>query len=244
MFRFFLIILMVLISFPGLFAQTFSVTADTTGTGTPGSEIVLGGRIFNLTGDSLTIEITRTQNLMPGSWATSICLENCFAPWISKVTGKIAPNDSIEYSLHFLTDSTAATGQATLQFNEYRRTEYTIFHLTATTVPSHVIAFSTAKGSDFKLMGNFPNPFNSTTIIRFFVNQEIARGKIEFFSVLGQLVFASKLAPLVRGVNEFQFSAADQTGKELPGGIYIYRVTLIPSAGALFSATKRLIFIK
>lgn len=244
MFRILLIIFPVLIAFTGLFAQTFRVTADTTGTGAPGSEIVLGGQIFNLTGDSLTIELTRTQNLMPGAWATSICLENCFAPWISKVTGKIAPNDSIEYSLHFLTDSTAATGQASMQFNEYRRTDFTVFHFTATTIPSHVNSLSAAEVTDFQLLGNFPNPFNSTTIIRFFVNQENVRGKIEFFSILGQLVFASDLAPLVRGENEFRFSATDQTGKNLPGGIYICRLTLIPRAGAPFHAAKRMIFIR
>lgn len=243
--QFLLIGLVLCLCFPAFPATTFEVTAhDTTATGNPGEEIVMGGYIYNLTSDTLTIEITRTVNDLPEGWSTSICLETCLAPWVSSTSGKIAPNDSLEYSLHFLTNTTPGTGKAALSFNEYRRTEYETYNFTATSTASQIDHQTAIRVTEFALHGNYPNPFNGSTMIRFFVNREVSGGTFQVYSLLGELVFEAKMSPLARGEHELKFSAIDFNGNVLPSGIYIYRISVIPEKGTPMVAVNQLTFIK
>jgi Ca-activated chloride channel homolog len=76
------------------------------------------------------------------------------------------------------------------------------------------------------LMGNYPNPFNPSTRIRFFLDAN-AGGKVKFvkiYNILGQLVMVIDITHLSSGWNEVVFNGKDIYGRLLPSGIYIVRL--------------------
>lgn len=70
----------------------------------------------------------------------------------------------------------------------------------------------------FRLMQNHPNPFNSSTVIRFNLDSE---QQVDFalYNLKGQLVQSRTLGRLKAGANEIQLSADD-----LASGVYFYQI--------------------
>ena len=94
--------------------------------------------------------------------------------------------------------------------------------------------------AEFRLLGNYPNPFNPSTKIQFSVpGPGIAR--ISVYNVLGQVLDASEITVTGSGMQERLFDAT-----RFASGIYYYRVEFTPAAtGAkLLSATKSMVLIK
>ena len=91
-------------------------------------------------------------------------------------------------------------------------------------VPGYKISISSGNPSSFdvfnsyklSLLQNLPNPFNSSTIIKFH-SSELC--DLEFFVVnsLGQIVFSQDISAS-RGLNSFEFN------ESLPYGIYSYSI--------------------
>jgi hypothetical protein len=72
----------------------------------------------------------------------------------------------------------------------------------------------------FTLLGNYPNPFNPSTTIRFSLPQT-SDVTLEVFNVLGQLVATQKLGEQQPGVRSVQFNASS-----LATGMYTYRLQM------------------
>lgn len=71
----------------------------------------------------------------------------------------------------------------------------------------------------FRIEGNYPNPFNPATTIRFDLPQA-ARVTVQIYDVLGKRVQTLDVGTVSAGSNrEVRFDAAD-----LPTGVYLYRV--------------------
>jgi len=85
----------------------------------------------------------------------------------------------------------------------------------------------------FRLFGNYPNPFNPETVIRFEV-PEATRVHLQVYDVLGRLVQTLIDEPLSPGTYRAVFEAGD-----LPSGVYFYRLT----AGA-FTETRPMVLMK
>ncbi len=70
---------------------------------------------------------------------------------------------------------------------------------------------------------NVPNPFNSTTKIKFIVDndQSIA---LSIYNLNGKIIKKDYLDLLKRGLNEYTWNAKDNYGKAIPGGIYFYQL--------------------
>lgn len=74
-----------------------------------------------------------------------------------------------------------------------------------------------------ELYQNAPNPFNSSTVIRF----DFARGgnvELAIFNILGQRVLTHAENGLPPGRYTFEWDGRDQSGRGLPSGVYIYRL--------------------
>jgi hypothetical protein len=87
--------------------------------------------------------------------------------------------------------------------------------------------------ADFALLGNYPNPFNASTQIRY----ELPTGgnvKLEVFNVLGK-----KVATLVNGVEGAGYKSITWDACDVSSGLYFYKLT----AGDL-SETKRMLLVK
>lgn len=71
----------------------------------------------------------------------------------------------------------------------------------------------------FTLGGNYPNPFEAATTIRFALAQPAAI-ELQVFDVLGRPVHLLARGPQAAGEHTVTF-----TGEGLPGGLYFYRLT-------------------
>ena len=82
----------------------------------------------------------------------------------------------------------------------------------------------------FALLGNYPNPFNPVTEVRFRTARG-GHGRFEVYDVQGRLHFVESFdAPA--GESTRTWHGRDQTGRALPAGVYLYQVTLPDGRGA------------
>ncbi|NUQ81730.1 MAG: T9SS type A sorting domain-containing protein [Bacteroidetes bacterium] len=72
--------------------------------------------------------------------------------------------------------------------------------------------------SGFQLLGNYPNPFNPATRIRFQLSTS-SQVSLQVYDVTGRLVFSREDGALDAGVHSFEFNAAG-----LSSGLYYYRL--------------------
>ena len=79
--------------------------------------------------------------------------------------------------------------------------------------------------SKFKVLGNYPNPFNPTTSINFVVNQtsEII---LSVFSLNGELVRQFKTNVLQPGYQSIVWNGKDELNNKVASGVYIYSIQL------------------
>jgi hypothetical protein len=73
------------------------------------------------------------------------------------------------------------------------------------------------------LDGNYPNPFNPTTTIRFATKQS---GKVQIgvYNTKGQLVRSLVSADLKAGYHTVSWNGLDDSGKKVSSGLYLYRM--------------------
>ena len=94
--------------------------------------------------------------------------------------------------------------------------------------------------SDFKLFQNYPNPFNPTTTISW---QAIAGGwySLKVYDVLGKEISTLVYDYRPAGTYRVQFD-----GKNLPSGIYLYKIQTVPDGGRSdrYSEVKKMILLK
>jgi hypothetical protein len=87
-------------------------------------------------------------------------------------------------------------------------------------------------------VGNYPNPFNAQTRIRFTLK---AAGDVEvrIFNLLGQTVRQVRLAGLTAGSHSWVWDGREHRGGTAPSGVYFYRVE---SGGS--AAVRRMVLLK
>jgi hypothetical protein len=94
--------------------------------------------------------------------------------------------------------------------------------------------------SKLVLLGNYPNPFNPATRVRFALPQA-GRVTLDVFDVLGRAVATQDLGLQAAGTSEATFSA-----EGLPSGLYLYRVQVADAAtgAARSSVMGRMMLVK
>lgn len=91
--------------------------------------------------------------------------------------------------------------------------------------------------SEFKLIGNFPNPFNPTTQIQFQVPQAV-QYTISIFTAHGQLV-SEQVGSASAGRVQVPINLAAS-----PTGMYIYKVTAIQNGSRFLIGSGKMTLIK
>jgi hypothetical protein len=77
--------------------------------------------------------------------------------------------------------------------------------------------------NSFTLIGNYPNPFNPSTTIRFKVDINIQRIiKVKIYNSLGQLIRILTLQVNKAGIYEISWNGLNQSGIPVSSGTYIY----------------------
>lgn len=90
----------------------------------------------------------------------------------------------------------------------------------------------------FELGQNFPNPFNPETVISYSLAQS-GPVRLEIFNILGETVATPVDGVQSAGIYRQTFRGLDAAGRQLPSGVYFYRLT----AGA-FTETKKMVLLK
>jgi hypothetical protein len=110
-----------------------------------------------------------------------------------------------------------------------------------TYVPSYVLGVDDDPGPlprTFSLGQNHPNPFNPTTTIGYSLPQ---RSDVELavFNILGQLAAEFSFTNQPAGRHSMVFDGKDMYGRELPSGIYFYRLK-----AADFVTTRKMVLVR
>ena len=94
--------------------------------------------------------------------------------------------------------------------------------------------------SHFKLLNNYPNPFNPTTTIKYQI-PEVNFITIKIYDVLGNEVAILVSEEKPAGSYEVEFDAT-----KLPSGIYFYRLQAVPNGRQAdsFVETKKMVLLR
>ena len=90
----------------------------------------------------------------------------------------------------------------------------------------------------YQLAQNFPNPFNSTTVIRFQIARA-GRATINVYNVHGQKIKTIADDHFETGWHEIHFDGIDEDKNTLSSGVYLYRMEAVD-----FTIVKKLLFLK
>ena len=75
----------------------------------------------------------------------------------------------------------------------------------------------------FQLMGNYPNPFNPETKIKFSTERD-SNVEVTIYSLLGEKVNTIQSGQLSAGTYNISWFGQDQSGNKVPSGVYFYEV--------------------
>jgi len=89
-----------------------------------------------------------------------------------------------------------------------------------------------------KLIGNYPNPFNPVTSIKFNLVQN-ENVSLEIYNVLGQKVKTLVNEKLSAGKHSIVWEGNDNNGNKVASGIYFYKLT-----GERYTSTKKMLLLK
>ena len=109
---------------------------------------------------------------------------------------------------------------------------------------SSSISNLTAAPEEYAIAQNFPNPFNPTTTIAYYL-PEASRVRLSVFNILGQEVATLVDGEVREGVQTLDWNASSNAGSALPSGLYFYRLHATSVwTGREFSDTKRMTLLK
>lgn len=105
-----------------------------------------------------------------------------------------------------------------------------------TELPSSV--FDQQLPDDLYLTGNYPNPFDERTTIKFGLHKQ-SDVRLSVFNLVGQRVVASPEQRFFAGPNEISFDA-----NNLSSGVYLYKIDVTDASGETYVLTKEMIITK
>jgi hypothetical protein len=85
----------------------------------------------------------------------------------------------------------------------------------------------------FEVMGNFPNPFNPETVMKFNL-PKASHVSLKVYNILGQVVNTLVDEPLDAGSHSVMWDGKNAQGRDVASGVYFYRI----SAGGFESIEK------
>lgn len=105
------------------------------------------------------------------------------------------------------------------------------------------VEFNNAPFSTFKLFGNYPNPFNSSTKIRYilptFVDVAEHDVELKIYNILGQPIKTLVNTTQPAGFYEKSWDGSNDMGHQVPSGIYIYQLKAGP-----FKDFRKILLVK
>ena len=94
-------------------------------------------------------------------------------------------------------------------------------------------------------MDNYPNPFNPSTAIKFYI-PNISDVSIKIYDMLGKEIAALVNNQTGAGYHIIYWNGKNKNGTQAASGIYLYRLTAVSSTGSetVFVQTKKMNLLK
>ncbi|HMB91886.1 MAG TPA: choice-of-anchor D domain-containing protein [Rhodothermales bacterium] len=92
--------------------------------------------------------------------------------------------------------------------------------------------------TEYALEGNYPNPFNPETVIRYSLNVQ-STVELVIFNVLGQRIRTLVQSDQTSGTYEVRWDGRDEAGQSVASGVYIYR---LQADG--FTASRKMLLLR
>jgi hypothetical protein len=209
----------------------FSVTAETPGPAfaitVPDTSVEMQagqsheftGMVYNTSDKPLTFFMVRRQNNIPASWSTSLCFGACPQAEVDTVNSLIMNGDSLEYTVTFNTsDQSADSGSVYMAFYADGETDTVTQVFKVNTTLTDMEHPAEIPVTSFRLLGNFPNPFNPVTTIRYQLSQ-LSRVVLTVYDLSGKTVYTQDLGRQKSGLHQYRLNA-----ENLSSGSYLYRI--------------------
>jgi hypothetical protein len=235
-----IIVALFLLVYGPLFAESFTVEfVETSISSKPNDELIAEAVITNLTNDLITVTCVRESNDLPENWTSSLCFKQCLLPWISTISDSIPADSSLNFSIHFFTDSIPGEGQVNLSFSSANNSEKIEFVIKASTKPTGFVK-QNIENKSLRLKGNYPNPFNSFTIIELEAPPTAKRAILYIYDINGQQVDIKDIRLTGGGSAAVRLDV----GQIMASGTYFYNLQVITADKSRHSASGKFILIR
>ena len=183
----------------------------------PGSTVLnlSGEGVYGLTQHDYPIDFTDSTN------------ENKFSEqlWAKEMIDAIEQQISIYGETDELKDSVIALSlgyEIRCMYTSYFA-DYETIYVSTDPMPEKLVSIPKSFVSD-----NYPNPFQSSTTIRFYIGDiDIEKVKIlRIYNLQGHLVAIIDISHVSTGWHEIRFSGKDMSGNDLPAGIYLVQMQI------------------
>jgi flagellar hook assembly protein FlgD len=77
--------------------------------------------------------------------------------------------------------------------------------------------------SEFKLHGNYPNPFNPSTKIKF-STEMLSNVTLNVYSLIGEKVYTADQGMMNAGTYDISWYGVDNAGNKVSSGVYFYEI--------------------
>jgi spore coat protein CotH len=94
----------------------------------------------------------------------------------------------------------------------------------------------------YNLIGNYPNPFNPTTTIKFAL-KEVSDVSIKIYNIKGAVVRTLVDGEMNAKYHEVIWDGKDNTGKQVGSGLYFYKMVSEGNSGR-YTSTKKMVLLK
>jgi len=200
-------------------AASFEISApDTSAEILAGQSHDFSGYVYNIGDKPATVFMVREQNNLPAGWSSQLCFGSCPQPTVDTVNTLIMNGDSLEYKITFYTDETPAQGNALLSFHVADGQDTIKQAFALSTTATDISDTGPKPVENFKLLSNYPNPFNPNTVISY---QLPVSSQVELivYDVSGKTA-----QTLVNGRQEAGKHNIIFNGTNFSSGTYIYQV--------------------
>ncbi len=170
--------------------------------GSAGSILYDYANLINTGNDPVTLGIKKIQQNLPANWQTAFCADVCYSPSDDSITLILAPQDTLLFSLDFITSSIPDSGSVKVGFrntNDFSNSFQMNFK--ATTFPTNALE------SNHPEWQVYPNP--TSGILR--IDGEESDLQVQLYTIRGELL-NSTLTNHTLDLNH------------LPNGLYILHI--------------------
>ena len=97
--------------------------------------------------------------------------------------------------------------------------------------------------NDYKLLGNYPNPFNPSTVIKFSL-PVTSNVTLTIYNMMGEEIKTITSNNLSEGVQQFTWNGTNKNNELVSSGIYIYRIQAVGNDGRSFTKSAKMTLLK